>query len=196
MIRIILSCLILLGFASTAQADPRKDALVLQIEKYFDGLKTYQADLVQQNADASVSKGKFFLSRPSKFRFQYSEPKEMIYVSDGSVFIEYDPKEDVPNFLPLDSTPASIVMREKVKLSGDVTVRDIRVEGGLISAVLFKTAEPDVGSITMVFQEKPMHLVGWVVDDGQGNVTKVSLRSYVENQPIKDNLFETSRITR
>jgi outer membrane lipoprotein-sorting protein len=196
MIKFILGCMIALSSIAIVKAEPHKQAMVQKIENYFDGLKTYQADLTQLNPDQSVAKGKFFLHRPEKFRVQYSEPKELIVVSDGSFFIEYDPKEDIPNFISLESTPASLLLKKKLRLSGDVSVRDIRAENGKIYADLYKTKDPDVGHITLVFQENPMKLIRWVVQDAQGNITEVSLNNVAENQPIKDNLFETSRIKR
>lgn len=188
--------LIILLTIAPLNAAPSRQVLVQQIETYWDNMKTYQADLKQQNPDQSIAKGQLFLNRPAKFRIQYSEPKELILVSDGSFFIEYDPKEDVPNFISLESTPASLLLKEKLKLSGDVSVRDIRVDDGMIFAVLYKTQEPDVGSITLIFKEKPMLLIGWMIEDSQGNVTTISLNNIQENKPIKDSLFETSQISR
>lgn len=196
MLRIILSVLIMLISISPLEAVPQKQATIQQIEKYFDGLKTYEADLMQINPDQSKAKGKFFLSRPEKFRVQYSEPKELILVSDGSFLIEYDPKEDIPNFLSLESTPANLLLKEKLKLSGDISVRDITQANGTLHAVLYKTKEPDMGTITLIFNEKPMSLVGWIIEDPQQNTTIISLRNVKENKPIKKDLFETSRITR
>jgi len=196
MSRVILRLFLWVLCAAPLNAEAPNPVLVKQIETYLDGLKTYQADLQQVNPDQSVAKGKFFLNRPHKFRVQYSEPKEQIVVSDGKFFIEYDPKEDVPNFISLESTPASLFLRDKLRLSGDVSVKSLHIDSGVIYAVLYKTQEPDVGSLTMVFREKPMQLIGWMVEDGQGNITKVSLRNVIENKPIKDSLFETSRISR
>lgn len=67
-----------------AQVD--NPARIPQIEKYLANLKTFEADLTQQNPDGSQARGKFFLNRPKKFRIKYTEPKELILVSDGSFF--------------------------------------------------------------------------------------------------------------
>jgi outer membrane lipoprotein-sorting protein len=192
----LLACLVSICLVSTLHAEPQKQAIIQKIEKYFDDLKTFQADLSQRNPDGSSAKGKFFLQRPDQFRIQYSAPKEMILVSDGNVFIEYDPKEDMPNFISLESTPASLLLKPKLRLSGEVSVRNIRVENGIIYVELYKTADPDVGHMTLIFQEKPMHLMRWVVQDSQGNITEVALGNIVENKPLKGGLFDTARVKR
>lgn len=194
MFKFLVKCVVILSFVSNANADQQK--MVQKIESYLAGLKTFEADLVQQNPDQSIAKGKFYLDRPQKFRVQYSEPKEKIVVSDGSFFIEYDPKEDIPNFISIESTPASLFLQEKLKLSGDVSVQSIIEKDGLILASVYKTKEPDVGVLTLVFSQNPMSLIGWVIEDAQQNTTSISLSNIKENKPINKKLFETSRISR
>ena len=194
--KIFLFVLGMLVFVKPAEASAQKQAAIQKIENYFDHLKTLQADLVQINPDRSLAKGKFYWQRPEKFRIQYTEPKDNIFVSDGRFFIEYDPKEDMPNFISLESTPASLFLKDKLRLSGDVSVRHIEVSGGHITVVLYKTQDPDVGNLTMVFEEKPMKLVHWIIHDAQGNTTEVSLKNIVENQPINESKFATSRVSK
>lgn len=175
-----------------AQVD--NPARIPQIEKYLANLKTFEADLTQQNPDGSQARGKFFLNRPKKFRIKYTEPKELILVSDGSFFIEYDPKEDIPNFISLESTPASLFLQDKITLSGEVSIRYLKEKDGLIFVELYKTKDPDVGSITLIFSDKPMSMIGWIINDAQQNTTAITLQNIKENQPIQDSLFETARI--
>jgi outer membrane lipoprotein-sorting protein len=193
--RILLSLVVMLGLCQSVEASQNQQ-VIQKIESYFDGLKTFQADLYQRNPDGSIAKGKFFLQRPDQFRIQYSEPKEVILVSDGSVFIEYDPKEDIPNFISLESTPAHLLLKPKFRLSGEISVRSIKVQNGIVQAEVYKTAEPDMGHITLMFSEKPMKLVRWIVQDSQGNLTEVSLSNIQENQPLKGGLFDTARVKR
>ncbi len=192
--KLIVSCLVAVSFVLPVKAETQKQELIHKIEKYFDGLKTLKADVVQVNPDQSTSTGRFYWDRPEKFRIHYLEPKDRIFVSDGSVFIEYDTQEDIPNFISLESTPASLFLKPKLRLSGDVSVREIQADANKITVVLYKTKDPDVGTLTLTFSQKPMQLVHWIIHDAQGNVTQVSLNNVVENQPIKDNLFTTSRI--
>lgn len=191
-VRVFFVCI----FVSPVCAKVDKAARIAQIEAYFGNLKTFESDVVQQNPDGSESKGKFYLSRPDKFRIKYTEPKELIYVYDGSVFVEYDPKMDLPHFIPLDSTPASLFLQEKIKLSGDVTLRQLTEKNGLIYAELSKTQDPDAGSITLILNDKPISLAGWIIVDAQQNTTVIRMHNIKENQPIKENLLTTSRVAK
>lgn len=176
--------------SSPLKSAETREGLIRAVETYFANLTTFEADLVQINPDRSTSRGKFYLHRPDRFRLHYKEPKEQVVISDGRFYIEYDPKENIPNFISLDSTPASLLLRPEIKLSGDITVNDIRKDKGVIQATLSRTNEAEVGTMTMVFESNPMRLVYWVVHDAQGNITEVSLNKIIQNQPINDKLFK------
>lgn len=192
-VRKYITALFVLAFSFSADAMAQQHTThtqtIKKIEDYFAQLKTYEADFVQINPDRTISKGKFFLERPDRFRLAYSEPKETVLISDGLFFIEYDPKDNIPNFLSLDSTPASLLMKEKIKLSGEVTVGELQSFDNVVQATLYRTDDPSLGAITLVFTEKPFTLVHWIVHDAQGNQTEVSLKNIKQNQKLGPNLF-------
>lgn len=180
-------CLVL--FVSPLQAEESKAQLISKIEKYFVDLKTYQANFTQVNPDRSIAKGKFYLDRPNKFRLEYSSPKKTVLISDGNFFIEYDPQDNIPNFLSLDATPAAILMKENIKLSGDITVKNLQTVDNVIQVTLVKTADPSLGSITLVFKQNPMELIHWFIHDSQGGVTEVALKDIRQNKKLPKHIF-------
>ncbi len=80
-------------------------------------------------------------------------------------------------------------MKRDLKLSGDITVKDVKEVGSDIQVTAYKTKEPEVGTMTMLFKTNPFQLVHWVVHDMQGNVTQVTLQDIVQNQPLAKDLF-------
>lgn len=52
--------------------DPTQTAAIAKVNAYFNSTPYLQGRFVQTDPDKVVSKGKIFLSRPGKFRFEYS----------------------------------------------------------------------------------------------------------------------------
>ena len=69
----------------------------------------------------------------------------------------------------------STSLRERIALSGDVTVAGVQREQGLLRVTLFRTGNPAEGRITLVFADNPMELRQWLVVDGQSRTTRVTL---------------------
>lgn len=88
--RRILFALILCCLAFTAQADGVGD-----LEAFYKNVDSLSAQFQQQQQDEEgntlqQASGTFDLSRPDRFRWEYTEPYEQVIVSDGDVFRFYD----------------------------------------------------------------------------------------------------------
>lgn len=109
---ILLSALLSLsGAAHAADGKVRLDA-------FFKGLKTMRAEFVQTLVDAEQrvkeeSEGVLLLSRPGRFRLDYSKPYRQIYVADGARVWMYDKDLEQVTVRPqaeaLGSTPAMLL---------------------------------------------------------------------------------------
>ena len=63
--------------------------------------------------------------------------------------------EQVSHLFP-NSTPLGFLLRDKIRLSGDVTVTDVRRSAGELHVTLVQTDEPNEGSIQLSFAEEPL----------------------------------------
>ena len=58
-------------------------------------------------------------------RLDYNPPSDILIVSDGWTIVYYDRRlEQVSHLFP-SSTPLGFLLRDKIRLSGDVTVTDV-----------------------------------------------------------------------
>ncbi len=57
--------------------------LVNKVSNYFTAIHTLQGSFLQTGSDNHRMKGKFYLSRPGRFRFDYARPSRQIVISDG-----------------------------------------------------------------------------------------------------------------
>jgi outer membrane lipoprotein-sorting protein len=79
--------------------DAHQKDIVDKVSSYFSGIHTLQGSFLQTSSDNRRMKGKFYLSRPGRFRFDYARPSRQIVISDGQYLAVEDldlNTEDVP----------------------------------------------------------------------------------------------------
>ena len=91
--------------------------------------------------------------------------------------------------VPLRSTPAAFLVRDAIKLSGDVTVERVIRDARTISVSLIQTEEPDAGRFVLTFSDAPLALRKWTVTDAQGISTSVTLVAPAFNVAIPRDVF-------
>lgn len=163
--------------------------LTQQIENYMAGVDTVQARFVQTAPDGTQRMGTFYMDRPGKMRFEYDPPVEDMVVADGVQLYYYDGEIKQTSSAPVGQTLADFILREKIKLSGDVQVVKVQDGGGLMQLTLTQKADPDAGTMTLGFTPKPFMLKKWRVTDPTGQITEVELFDVHENVPLAASLF-------
>lgn len=184
--RYILFCLMAL-FMTVGAANAAMDPAVKKAEDYLRGLSTAKADFIQR-ANGNILTGKFYLDRPGRLRFEYNEVKDFI-VADGLFIYFYDSELEEQSNAPIGQTLADFLLREDLKLSGDLTVTDVYTRDGLSHLTFAQTDDPSAGNVQLVFTEIPYQLRKWIVTDAQGQVTEIELKNMERDIPLKSSLF-------
>ena len=165
-------------FSQPAFSIPHKQQDQLtQIENYLHSLKTMKARFIQTASDGGKASGVFYLQRPGRMRFEYDDPIEDFIVADGSMIYFYDSEMEQQSNVAIGNSLADFILRSDLKLSGDVTVTNLRTEkeDDTLHVTLTQTSDPEAGALTLVFQRSPMRLLKWFIYDAQGHTTEVSL---------------------
>lgn len=181
--RKLLTATLLISLAAlTVQAAPRPAPLSAQdqadisrIEAYLNGLHALRARFLQVGPDGSVTEGNAWVSRPGRMRFEYDKPAPFLMVAGFGSFVFHDSELNQTTSIPLAATPLSILLADKVSLSGDVSVIGIERQPGQILVTMMRSSSPEDGSLSLVFADQPLALRQWVVTDGQRQETRVSL---------------------
>jgi outer membrane lipoprotein-sorting protein len=148
---------------------------IARVEVYLNGLHTLKARFQQIAPDGGLSGGTAWLERPGRMRFQYDPPAPFLLVAGYGLLVFYDSQLQQTTNIPLSSTPLGILLRDNLKLSGDVTVTQVVRFPGQLQVTLLRTASPSDGSITLIFADQPLALRSWTVVDAQRHETRVSL---------------------
>jgi outer membrane lipoprotein-sorting protein len=93
-------------------------------------------------------------------------------------------------FYPVDSTPVWFLLRESIKLSGDVTVTRLERGNKVLRVTCVQTKDQNAGSITLVFSDQPLALRQWTVVDQQGHTTTVALDNIDTGAQVDPALFK------
>lgn len=163
---------------------------ILNIEDYLNTLVKMKSRFLQASSNGNYSEGTFYLSRPGKMRIEYDPPVQFMIVADGTWLIYIDKELDQITHLPLGTTPADILVQEKISLvSGtDLTVTKIERSPGVIGLTLSREGE-EGGNLTLIFADKPLELKKWIVVDPQGIKTSVSLLATERDITFDPELF-------
>ena len=167
------------AFAQQQPAQPLSAADrtdITRVETYLNGLRTMSARFLQVADNGATAQGQFYLSRPGKLRLEYDPPVSILLVSEDRGFlIHYDKNLRSVAYIPINSTPAGLLVRDKIALSGDLTVLAVERGPAALRVTVVQTKDPRAGRIMLVFSERPMQLTNWTIIDGQGQTTRVSL---------------------
>ena len=164
---------------------------LMRVHKHLNSSKTFKARFLQVSSNGEYAEGQIFLQRPGRLRLIYDDPNPLLVVADGKHISFIDRNIDTATTLYLSMTPADLMLRESIGFFGnDVIVTSVNRTPGVIRIGLINTAEPDAGSIELVFSDRPMELRKWTVTDAQGIKTTVSLLGPTFDVPLNPNLFK------
>src|SRR5438477_12600472 len=71
------------GAGTRLALSPRQVELVRQVNGYFNQLTIIKGSFIQTGADNKRQRGKFYIMRPGRFRFDFSPPSKVIIIADG-----------------------------------------------------------------------------------------------------------------
>ncbi len=191
--RALLLTALLCPLAAHAQAPAALTAQdradIARVEAYLNGLPTLKARFMQIAPDGRSSEGQAWLERPGRMRFQYDPPAPFLLVAGHGLLVFNDRQLNQTSNLPLDRTPLGILLRDNVRLSGDITVSRIARLPGQLQVTLFRTATPNEGTLTLVFADNPLALRQWSVVDAQRQETRISLFDVALGGTFDQSLF-------
>ncbi len=162
---------------------------VLRVQDTLDAIETVRSGFVQLASNGAIARGTLWLARPGRLRVEYEPPIDDLLVATGVYLIRYDAEMRQSTYLPLDSTPAAVLLDKELSLTEHVEVLQVQRTEQLIHIEVRDTDAPEAGSIFLSFSKDPMQLAEWTVVDAQGGSTNVRLIQPEFNIELPDDLF-------
>lgn len=184
--------------AQTTPALSAEDrAVVQQAQTYLQGLTSAQGSFVETGPNNVRREGRFYLQRPGKMRFEYTNPAGLLVVSDGYNVKRYDPRLENFQQVPLGRTPLSVFLARNVRLDQGVRIDGVtRMAGGAFSITARDSARPNDGQVILAFAGNPIRLTEWTITDPQGARTRTQLTSLESASGLAASLFQLRDPTR
>lgn len=177
--------------SGTAVAEVNKK-YVRAAENYLNSVTGLSGDFIQ-TSNGKVAKGLFSMLRPGRVRLDYTNAKIQL-ISDGKDLYFYDKSLDQITTVPLTSTPAGILVRNKIDLqNSDIVVSDTFEEKNSFALNLYMRDNRGLGRMTVVFDKSPVKLKSWTVVDATGVSTDVVFRNLKPKTDFDKNYFQISR---
>lgn len=177
------------GVIQQAAVEPADRADIASLESYLNSVRTVRSSFVQTASNGHIAEGTLYLSRPGKLRIDYKPPAQLQIFGDNTWLIFVDEELKEVNQLPIAATPAALLLKDEIRLSGDIKVQQMTRQNGLIRLHLIQADEPDAGRLIVIIATAPLGLRGWTVIDAQGVETTVTLIGPAINGKIADRLF-------
>tara|TARA_R110000868_G_scaffold6363_3_gene36087 strand:+ start:524 stop:1150 length:627 start_codon:yes stop_codon:yes gene_type:complete len=175
------------GAAYRITAQDRAD--IARIEQYLNRVESMRSNFVQLSSGGRFAEGTIYIERPKRLRLEYRKPSNIQVYANGNWLAHVDTDLEAVWHVPLRSTPAAFLVRDAIKLSGDVTVERVIRDARTISVSLIQTEEPDAGRFVLTFSDAPLALRKWTVTDAQGISTSVTLVAPAFNVAIPRDVF-------
>ena len=183
--------IIVLSVTSRAEylITPQDKADIARVEKYLNSVESLRSKFVQFSSGGRSAEGNIYIERPKKMRLEYTRPRNIQVYANGFWLAHVDTELETVSHVPLELTPAGLLVRDKIELSGKVTVRRVTRGSNMLSIEIVQVDEPEAGRFVMTFTDTPIGLRMWVVTDAQGVSTSITLVAPEFNVTIPHRLF-------
>lgn len=173
------------------ELDAKQMALVGKVSAYFNGLNNLKGAFVQTGPDNKRMRGRFFVKKPGRLRFEYSLPSKQLIVSDGEMVAIQDLDINTDDRIALDQTPFRLILKKDVDLLRDARITDVQ-EADDIAVLTLQDKSTDVaGRIKLFLSKGPeLELKEWVTTDAQGLDTRLEVSGLVKSEEIDVALFK------
>ena len=167
----------------------QKNQIRLQVENFFNNLKTLETDFVQVSPSGKTSNGKIFLDLPGKLRIDYDKPNNFLITCKGFWIVIQNRETMSTNNIPLNQTPFSILLQNKINFDNTNLIVDLQKKLGIIILKIKLAENTQAGELILEFSEKPFILKKWIIRDIVGDQTTVLIQNTRYNQKLPFAIF-------
>ena len=190
-VRILLGLLLLLSPLSFA-ADAAKD-VAKRVDQHYNALKTMRTDFQETLEGAGLHKsesGVLELKKPGKMRWDYTQPTQKLFISDGKTAYFYAPGERQARRAPvkkLDDLHSPLrYLLGKSKLEDEL--EDMKFEGNVLSGL--PTHMKDRLSRIWLTLNAKAQIERIAIEEVDGTRTDFVFSNITENVPLADSRFK------
>lgn len=173
------------------ELDAKQLALVGKVSGYFNSLNNLKGAFVQTGSDNKRMRGRFFVKKPGRLRFEYALPSKQLIISDGQMVAIQDLDINTDDRIALDQTPFRLLLKKDVDLLRDARIIDVQEADDIAIVTLQDKSADAPGRIKLFMSKSPdLELKEWVTTDAQGLDTRLEVSGLVKSEEIDVALFK------
>jgi len=178
------------GSGGTMTFDSRQRVLVEKVNAYLTGVRTLAGDFVQVAPDGGRSRGKFYLQKPGRMRFDYDAPSRVELIADGQSLVVRDRKLATQDAYPLSQTPLRFLLEDEIDLRRTDLV-GVYADNLFVTLVIEqKQIFSGTHRLLLMFGAKDFRLRQWTITDEQGSGTTVAVYNLDAKKKLDPDLFK------
>jgi len=206
MFRIIITSIVLLLIqiapSKSSFLDPIQLEAVNAVNAYLNNIEHMEGDFIQINPDSTISEGRFYIRRPGKFRFDYTQPDSLLVVSDSIWLGIIDRELDTLDRYPIRYSPHYVLFKDNVNLLEDARILGIDFFEKFLVLSIEGLTDEEIGEITLHFHVRDsitesntnLELYEWYTIDAQGLETNVKLSNVVHGKVAENSYFLVKKV--
>ena len=206
MLRIIITSIVLLLIkiapSKSSFLDPIQLEAVNAVNAYLNNIEHMEGDFIQINPDSTISEGRFYIRRPGKFRFDYTQPDSLLVVSDSIWLGIIDRELDTLDRYPIRYSPHYVLFKDNVNLLEDARILGIDFFEKFLVLSIEGLTDEEIGEITLHFHVRDsitesntnLELYEWYTIDAQGLETNVKLSNVVHGKVAENSYFLVKKV--
>ena len=191
------------GFASTilgraaaaspppppASLSPQDRADLARVADYLNGIHTMTARFEQVSSNGGTASGRLWIERPGRMRFEYDPPSPVLLIADRFYLYYIDRQLVQTSEVGLKFTPAWFLLRDDIAFDSDLVVTRFARGADMMRITIVERNDPDQGTLTIAFSDKPLQLRQWTILDRQGKRTTVTISDMQFGMALDPKLF-------
>jgi outer membrane lipoprotein carrier protein len=179
------------------------DSILENIQQTYENTKDYKAEFRQTSFIKSIeeeqqSKGRVYMKKPGRMRWEYLEPEKQLIVLDSKILWIYTQETNQViknNFVEhFDSkTPYLFLLgMGKIKEEFDVTRMEEKEDSGkkIVLELKPKEEQPGLRKLVLKVHPKSFQVEGTSIFDDFGNITSFDFYDIQLNSTIPGSLFQ------
>lgn len=190
------------GFDGVA-AEPSASELAQALQRKYDAIRDFSADFVHTYRGGVLKKtlterGTLLVKKPGKVRWEYREPEEKLFVSDGSKIYSYFPEDRqvIVSDLPSEeyATTPVLFLAGRGNLMRDFTPALVDMPAGMppesrVLKLVPTVPQAEYDWLILAADPDTLALRGLVTGDAQGGTSTFTFTNLKENIRPSDTSF-------
>ncbi len=171
--------------------EPRQIEIVKLVSGYFNGIENLKGNFVQTSPDKKRLRGKVFMKKPGRIRFEYSPPSRQLIISDGKQIAIQDLDINTDDRVMVDQTPFRMLLKKDVDLLRDARILEVQEDADLLIVSVQDKSKDATGKVRLFLQSTPvLELKEWVTTDAQGLDTRLEVSNLDKSATVDADLFK------